>query len=615
MKKNIFYLSFLLAFLFVACAKMPEQATRYEGKKELAKSRYDSSTNKGKAPDFIDPKISQNADELAFFPYKIKLDENRYLDRVFRTWSDALPSKKNASQVFVRYKSGYDKNAKPHSKKWLKELEKNANKNDFGKVASKAVTTDVTAIRTMPTNENIFPDGKSARQNNFDDLSQSVLGAFSPVMVSHFSSDKKWAFVRTDGFWGWCEAKNIMLLSEAEARAYKELSFGVFIKDNESIEGFKSRIGGIFPYSFEDKKEFRFKGKIGAKNLEFRVPKSVGSHFLALNDKNLKSLANELIGQKYGWGGMRGLRDCSLFTKDFFAVFARWLPRNSQPQGAVNGKINLENLSPEQKKRVLNEKGVALASLIVMPGHIMLYAGGNEVIHNVWGVRTKENGRSIVGKTAITDLELGKGYENVDNKALWISRIKGINVIVDPKKIAFEHAYNVTINSKIRFDDGFLMDYNDDEMMSFDYAIYAPLTAAKSDASKAVNYEFFAHIYGANEEEVKANLTKVAWLKSSLNKEVEFNTKNGAARALQNVSDELNKMSKKNAGLLKFLEVEGIDEWGIALNLGKDAAPKEVVEVFETHGFIWGGRWQEAKPNHFVYRPEYMMFERLLAKN
>ena len=34
--------------------------------------------------------------------------------------------------------------------------------------------------------------------------------------------------------------------------------------------------------------------------------------------------------------------------------------------------------------------------------------------------------------------------------------------------------------------------------------------------------------------------------------------------------------------------------------------PKEIVEVFEKYGFIWGGRWYHYDTMHFEYRPEFL---------
>jgi hypothetical protein len=36
--------------------------------------------------------------------------------------------------------------------------------------------------------------------------------------------------------------------------------------------------------------------------------------------------------------------------------------------------------------------------------------------------------------------------------------------------------------------------------------------------------------------------------------------------------------------------------------------PREIVDVFEKHGFIWGGRWYHYDTMHFEYRPEIAYF-------
>ena len=38
----------------------------------------------------------------------------------------------------------------------------------------------------------------------------------------------------------------------------------------------------------------------------------------------------------------------------------------------------------------------------------------------------------------------------------------------------------------------------------------------------------------------------------------------------------------------------------------RNRIPLEIVEVFEKHGFIWGGRWYHYDTMHFEFRPELL---------
>lgn len=40
--------------------------------------------------------------------------------------------------------------------------------------------------------------------------------------------------------------------------------------------------------------------------------------------------------------------------------------------------------------------------------------------------------------------------------------------------------------------------------------------------------------------------------------------------------------------------------------------PKSIVEIFEKNGFIWGGKWQFYDTIHFEYRPEILIYNRLI---
>jgi hypothetical protein len=42
--------------------------------------------------------------------------------------------------------------------------------------------------------------------------------------------------------------------------------------------------------------------------------------------------------------------------------------------------------------------------------------------------------------------------------------------------------------------------------------------------------------------------------------------------------------------------------------------PQTVVEIFERHGFVWGGKWAHFDTIHFEYRPEILLYNRLISE-
>jgi hypothetical protein len=39
--------------------------------------------------------------------------------------------------------------------------------------------------------------------------------------------------------------------------------------------------------------------------------------------------------------------------------------------------------------------------------------------------------------------------------------------------------------------------------------------------------------------------------------------------------------------------------------------PQKVIEIFESHGFIWGGKWIIWDNMHFEYRPEVILYNKM----
>jgi hypothetical protein len=119
---------------------------------------------------------------------------------------------------------------------------------------------------------------------------------------------------------------------------------------------------------------------------------------LPLTVRNLGLIANQMLGQPYGWGGLGGYRDCSSTTHDLFVPFGLWLPRDSVDQARAGKAISLRGLSSADKERTVLEKGKPWLTLLRSPGHIMLYIGRRDsraaMLHNFWGVKTTSEQRA-----------------------------------------------------------------------------------------------------------------------------------------------------------------------------------------------------------------------------
>jgi hypothetical protein len=148
---------------------------------------------------------------------------------------------------------------------------------------------------------------------------------------------------------------------------------------------------------------------------------------------------------------------------------------------------------------------------------------------------------------------------------------------------------------------------------------------------------FFKAVYGGSSAEVNANLVPVPFCGTR----VMFNAQNGAAKALESVGRELAALVSKRPQLKQYLfpmggtflwrDIAGTSRlsphsWGIAIDLNprhgsywrgrkmagpgvedlRDRYPQEIVEIFERHGFIWGGKWSHFDLMHFEYRPELL---------
>jgi hypothetical protein len=154
-----------------------------------------------------------------------------------------------------------------------------------------------------------------------------------------------------------------------------------------------------------------------------------------------------------------------------------------------------------------------------------------------------------------------------------------------------------------------------------------------------VRYEpFFDKMYGnCTKGQVEDRLVPIVWLPKHGSKKLKITGVNGVNEKLQAVSDELDKLpdsfvkyltpsggtyncrviagtNRKSAhgdGIAIDINVSWSDYWRNARPVDgkypyKNRMPWEIVEIFEKHGFIWGGKWYHYDTMHFEYRPELL---------
>jgi cell wall-associated NlpC family hydrolase len=381
----------------------------------------------------------------------------------FSVWHQHQPFHASPDRVSFLFKKigmnlGYGENKKKHSAEWLEKLQQNASLENYPNALHLAITTRNTNLRMLPTQSPHFykPDGDSSGWP-FDNLQISSVAANTPVFVCHLSADKAWALVETSFAFGWIPAEDCARVDDNFIKTWESGRYAVIIKDQTSIFDtdnnfcLKASIGHIFPLVNEMPEKLEILIAATDKNnyaiiKHGFVPRQAAAlKPLPFNYLNASKIANELMGQPYGWGGLYGDRDCSAMTRDFFTPFGIWLPRHSEDQvKEVGTYINLQGLDPEQKEKVILEKGIPYLSLLWRKGHVMLYIGEQNsralIFHNIWGLKTRDfsgkEGRKIIGKAVITTLCPGAELSCLDpNEGLLMKTISGMNILAPEKQI------------------------------------------------------------------------------------------------------------------------------------------------------------------------------------
>ena len=382
----------------------------------------------------------------------LDVTQTDYEKNYFRVWNK-LPSdtKETAMWPFRAYKKGdsYGENLQLLGDDFFSKMRDNANFDNYKSQNKNALTLRHLSIRGFPTSKPLLHNPSLAGEGfPFDYMQNSTVSANKPILVSHYSKDKAWAYIFTSFTGGWVKASDIVIVDKKYTDVWQKAQQVFLIKDGVSIYAkdgtflFTSRIGMMLALVDEDDKDYTvltLSSYNGLKPLylKSKISKSIAKKgIMDYNSENVKLIMSEISKSKYGWGGIYDQRDCSSTLRDFYAPFGLWLPRNSSQQAKKGNVIKIDNLSDEEKIKNIKAKAIPFKTFLYKKGHILLYVGTyNDTVvafHNIWGIKTKSNdveGRRVIGRAVFSSLNLGSHQEDFDIDSGILKNLKSINTL------------------------------------------------------------------------------------------------------------------------------------------------------------------------------------------
>ncbi|MCM2264583.1 MAG: SH3 domain-containing protein [Desulfuromonadales bacterium] len=366
-----------------------------------------------------------------------------YNERFFAPWRQQRASL-SAEEAFWGVTSygnrqGYAENLLPIGSARWQQLVSSLQRESYPSLARPAITVRNTVCRVFPTARPFFLDPSRAGEGfPFDYFQNSALWAGTPLLVTHVSVDGAWFFAETGFVAGWLPAQDLAWADEPFRSAYQTGQYAALLRDEVTLRSAAgefltlTHLGAIFPVVAQDATSLQLLVPVRdadgaavvrtaalAQELATRKP-------LPLQPGRIAELADHMLGQAYGWGGLFENRDCSATLRDLFTPFGIWLPRNSAEQAKSGGTFHdLANLDNAAKRDYLLQYGVPFYTLVWLKGHVGLYLGTDPasgeplLLHNLWGVRTTDSrgreGRALVGRLAITTLHPGEERPDVED--------------------------------------------------------------------------------------------------------------------------------------------------------------------------------------------------------
>jgi len=457
---------FLSLFIFLACSSKVAKPIKTVPEKKILLKVENSPVCEDLPSNIIEKISSTNIYDLKNIPQDISLYskeinsnisiydiQKKYEKYYFSMWNTNKPKEdlKAIKWPFATYCVGksYGENLQLLKKSFFDEMYENSNFSKYATLNLKAITLKETDIRAFPTIKPLLRDPKQAGEGfPFDYMQNSTVHANKPILLSHYSKDKEWAYIFTSFTSGWIKTSELVILDKKHTNYWQKAQQVKITKEDIPIHTasgkflFKSKIGMMFALIEEDKKTYTILTVSSYKDSkplfeQSKILKTIASrNLLKLDDKNLNNIINEVSKTNYGWGGIYNQRDCSSMLRDLYAPFGIWLPRNSYRQSLVGKVISLKNLNDKEKIKLIKTTAIPFQTLLYKKGHIVLYVGtyDDEIIifHNTWGIKTMQDGvegRVVIGKPVLSTLRLGSHQKHYDENSEILKNLKSMNIL------------------------------------------------------------------------------------------------------------------------------------------------------------------------------------------
>lgn len=127
---------------------------------------------------------------------------------------------------FVQKRDIYGFNKRLIPKKRALSWIENSNFKALNSLKLKGITTKHSNLKAFPTSTDIYRNpNKSTEYYPFDYNQNSEIHPNTPLYISHYSLDKKWAFVHAGHTFGWLKLSDFALVDSNFIKQFKSVNY------------------------------------------------------------------------------------------------------------------------------------------------------------------------------------------------------------------------------------------------------------------------------------------------------------------------------------------------------------------------------------------------------